>query len=103
MVKRRAEMADWFTPAPLPLAELNDAQRPACLRLTRSENVGPTTFRELINHYGGDQAAIDVLAHLSRKIRRGKTVRICPGDKAEAELEATRRHGAASLPAIEPH
>jgi len=103
VVERRAETADWFTPAPLPVAELNDAQRLACLRLIRSENVGPITFRELINHYGGDQAAIDVLAHLSRKIGRGKTVRICAGDKAEAELEATRRHGATSLSAIEPH
>ena len=41
MVKRRAEMADWLSPAALPVAELNDAQRPACLRLNRSLFVIP--------------------------------------------------------------
>ena len=36
-----------LTPAPLPQAPLDAAQRLACLRLIRSDNVGPVTFREL--------------------------------------------------------
>ncbi len=44
--------------APLPVAELGEEERIACLRLIRSENVGPVTFRELINHFGGAQAAL---------------------------------------------
>ena len=42
-----------FKPAPLPTAELSADERLACLRLIRSENVGPVTFRELINRFGG--------------------------------------------------
>mgnify|MGYP001811612757 FL=1 len=91
-----------FTPAPLPVAELDDTQRLACLRLIRSENVGPTTFRELINHCGGAQAAIDALPHLSRKAGRGKPVHICPVEKALDELETAARHGAQPVFTIEP-
>ena len=32
---------DMFAAAPLPVAALDDTQRLACLRLIRSENVGP--------------------------------------------------------------
>jgi DNA processing protein len=32
---------------------LSDERRLDWLRLIRSENVGPRTFRALINHYGG--------------------------------------------------
>jgi len=31
---------------------LNDEQRLNWLRLIRSDNIGPATFRELINHFG---------------------------------------------------
>ena len=99
---QRDETADLFTPAPLPVAELDDTQRLACLRLIRSENVGPTTFRELINHCGGAQAAIDALPHLSRKAGRGKPVHICPVEKALDELETAARHGAQPVFTIEP-
>ena len=56
---RRAErhQGELFTAAPLPVAILDDAARLACLRLIRSENVGPVTFRSLINHFGGAEAA----------------------------------------------
>ena len=36
---------------------LSDEQRLAWLRLIRSENVGPITFRELLNHFGSASAA----------------------------------------------
>ncbi len=89
-----------LTPAPLPQAPLNDAQRLACLRLIRSENVGPVTFRELINHCGGAEQALDALPDLSR--RGGRAIRICPRDIAEAELDAARAIGARPLFTIEP-
>lgn len=42
---------------------LSDEQRLDWLRLIRSENIGPATFRELINHFGGSAAdVVDVLA-----------------------------------------
>ncbi|MGI9464984.1 MAG: DNA-processing protein DprA, partial [Aestuariivirgaceae bacterium] len=40
---------------------LNDDERCAWLQLIRSENVGPATFEQLIDHYG---SAADALAAL---------------------------------------
>lgn len=91
-----------FSTAPLPQAPLDDAQRLACLRLIRSENVGPVTFRELINHYGGAQAALDALPELARRGGRGRPIRICSAAAAERELELARRHGARPIFTIEP-
>jgi DNA processing protein len=97
---QKRENSDLFTPAPLPVATLDPAQRLACLRLIRSDNVGPVTFRELINHYGGAVQALDALPELAR--RGGRTLRICPQERAERELEATARIGARILFTIEP-
>jgi len=36
---------------------LTDEQRLDWLRLIRSQNVGPRTFRALLNHFGGARAA----------------------------------------------
>jgi DNA processing protein len=90
-----------LTPAPLPQAPLDTAQRLACLRLIRSDNVGPVTFRELINHFGGAEPALEALPELSR--RGGlKAIRIFPRPRAEAELEAADAIGARPLFTIEP-
>lgn len=71
---------------------LSDRQRLAWLRLIRSENVGPVTFRELINHTGSAEAALAALPELSR--RGGKrTIRIASQDEAEREVEALSRIG----------
>jgi DNA processing protein len=91
-----------LTPAPLPQAPLDAAQRLACLRLIRSDNVGPVTFRELINHFGGAERALEALPELSRKGGRRQALRICPHNIAEAELEAADRIGARPLFTIEP-
>jgi DNA processing protein len=90
-----------LTPAPLPQAPLDAAQRLACLRLIRSDNVGPVTFRELINHFGGAEPALAALPELSRRGGR-QAIRICPTAEAEAELEAADRIGARPLFTIEP-
>jgi DNA processing protein len=84
------------------VAALDDAQRLACLRLVRSENVGPVTFRALINHYGGAAAALEALPELSRRGGRGRPIRICPKADAEAELAAAHKAGAVPVFTIEP-
>ncbi len=89
-------------PAPLPIAELGHAERLACLRLIRTENVGPVTFRELINHCGGAEKALAALPDLTRRGGRRQPVQIYPREKAEAELEAAKRIGARPLFTIEP-
>lgn len=73
---------------------LNDAQRLAWLRLIRSENVGPATFRALVNEFGGAQAAIEALPDLSRRGGRAQEIRLGSLADAEAELEAARAMGA---------
>ena len=96
----KRDQDDLFTPAPLPVAKLDPEQRLACLRLIRSDNVGPVTFRELINHYGGAVQALDALPELAK--RGGRTLRICPQDRAERELAAAERIGARIIFTIEP-
>ncbi len=88
--------------APLPIAELGHAERVACLRLIRTENVGPVTFRELINHCGGAERALAALPDLTRRGGRRQPVKIHPRDKAESELEAALKIGARPLFTIEP-
>jgi hypothetical protein len=46
---------------------LTDRQRVAWLRLIRSDNVGPATFRDLINHFGSAEAALAALPGLSAR------------------------------------
>jgi DNA processing protein len=89
------------TPAPLPQAPLDDRQRLACLRLIRSENIGPSSFRELINRFGGADKALEALPDLVRK-GGGRTIRLCARDAAERELDAAARAGASPVFTIEP-
>ncbi|MEP2705967.1 MAG: DNA-processing protein DprA [Roseibium sp.] len=80
-------------PAPDKTLRLSEAQRLAWLRLIRSENVGPTTFRDLLNHSGSADKALELLPELSK--RGGKrSYRLCSPNDAEAELEAHARYGA---------
>jgi DNA processing protein len=67
---------------------LTEEQRLDWLRLIRSENVGPRTFRALINHYGGARAALKALPDLSR--RGGAAARVYSREQAERELKAAR-------------
>jgi DNA processing protein len=96
------EQQQLFKPAPLPTAKLSPSERLACLRLIRSDNVGPVTFRELINHFGGAAEALDALPELSRRGGAGRPIRPFPKDEAEKELEAAERVGAVPLFTIEP-
>ena len=77
-----------------PAALLTDRQRLDWLRLIRSENVGPRTFRSLVNHYGGARAALDALPDLARRGGAKAPGRICTVAEAERELEIAHRNGA---------
>jgi DNA processing protein len=71
---------------------LTREQRLAWLRLIRSENIGPVTFRELVNHFGGAAAAIDAAPELAA--RGGRRIRITSESDAERELAAVEAFGA---------
>ena len=68
---------------------LTREQRIAWLRLIRSENIGPVTFRELINHFGGADAAIAAIPKLAE--RGGRRIRIASKVDAERELQWWKR------------
>ncbi|MCF3641407.1 DNA-processing protein DprA [Rhizobium sp. TRM95111] len=81
---------------------LTDKQRIAWLRLIRSENVGPVTFRELINHFGSAEAALEMLPELSRRGGSSRPVRVASLDEALGELDLAERHRAAFVGIGEP-
>ena len=97
-----ADQPNLFEAPPLPVAPLDDRSRLACLRLIRSDNIGPVTFRQLINQYGGAQQALDALPELARRSGRMRAFKLFPADLAEAELETALKAGAAPLFTIEP-
>lgn len=98
----RPDTTQLFTPAPLPVATLSSRERLACLRLIRSENVGPVAFRELVNHCGSAEAALAALPELTWRGGGRRAIRICPESSAEAELEAAHKVGATPVFTIEP-
>ena len=63
------------------------------LRLIRSENIGPRTFRQLINRYGGARAALEALPDLVAKILRGRVIRLADRDEVLREIEAAHARG----------
>lgn len=67
---------------------LTDRQKLAWLRLIRSEYVGPATFRDLLNHCGSAQAALEALPELAKRGGSAKRVRICSTEEANREIEA---------------
>ena len=85
------------SPVPRPGRQLTDEQKLAWLRLIRSENVGPVTFRDLINHFGSASEAIAALPELSRRGGARRNIRVCPQRDALAELKAARKFGAQAL------
>lgn len=81
---------------------LTDRQRIAWLRLIRSDNVGPATFRDLINHFGSAETALAMLPELSSRGGASRAIRIASIQDAERELETARRLGAQFLGIGEP-
>ena len=80
-------MFDAATPA------LSRAEQIDWLRLIRSENVGPVTFRNLLAHYGSAREALEVLPELSRRGGRKRPVKVCSRSRAERELAELEARG----------
>lgn len=81
---------------------LSDRQRLAWLRLIRSDNVGPATFRDLINHFGSAETALEALPELSRRGGSTRPVRVASREDALAELDFAARFGARFVGIGEP-
>jgi DNA processing protein len=76
-----------------PTPRLSDADRIDRLRLIRSDNVGPRTFRSLLNHFGNARTALERLPDLARRGGAARTGRICSEADARAEFAAANRIG----------
>jgi len=81
---------------------LTDAERLDWLRLIRSENIGPRTFRMLIDHCGSAREALQALPDLARRGGADRPGRIFTIEEAQRELDAARRHGVVYIASSEP-
>jgi len=78
--------------------ELSFTERRDWLRLIRTQNVGPVSFRDLINRYGDASAALDALPSLIRN----KPINPPRVDQVEAEMDHAEQMGVRLICAIEP-
>ncbi|MDC9700628.1 MAG: DNA-processing protein DprA [Alphaproteobacteria bacterium] len=81
---------------------LDEKQKIAWLRLIRSENVGPITFRSLINRFGGAVNALSALPELSASGGMRRCINIFSSNEAECELERSHRAGLRLIAMGEP-
>lgn len=72
---------------------LSDAQRVAWLRLIRTENVGPATFRDLINQCGSADNALAVIPELLGRSGKKRFLQTPTIAEAEDEIAAIRALG----------
>jgi DNA processing protein len=73
--------------------KFTDDERFDWLRLIRSENVGPRTFRALLNNCGGARAALEALPELARRGGAARPIRVASADEIERELAVARKLG----------
>lgn len=79
---------------------LTPAQRIAWLRLVRTDNIGPVTFRQLLNRFGSAEAAIAALPELSK--RAARPLQVISQTRAEDEIAGLSRYGARLVAQGEP-
>jgi DNA processing protein len=72
------------------------------LRLIRSPNIGPVTYRQLMARFGSAAAALEALPDLAS--RGGKrNFSVCSASDIENEMQATKRAGAEYVFLGDPH
>ncbi len=81
---------------------MTDRQRVSWLRLWRSDNIGPVTFRQLINHFGSAEAAIEGLPEMAMRGGAGRMPKVPPASVIEDELAAVGKMGARIVGIGEP-
>jgi len=81
---------------------LTDEERIDWLRLIRSENIGPRTFRALLAHYGSARAALAALPALARRGGATGLARIWSREEAKREINGARLLGVTYVALGEP-
>ncbi len=72
---------------------LTDKEAFARLRLIRSQNIGPVTFRQLLGRFGGAQKAIDALPELASR-GKGRAISLADPKRIEDEIKKSHNLGA---------
>lgn len=80
--------------SPVAGLHLSDRQRLNWLRLIRTPNVGPASFRDLINRFGSAETALEFLPELTLSGGANRLAKIPSIAEVEAEMETARRAGA---------
>ncbi len=70
-----------------------DKERMSRLRLIRSQNVGPATFRLLLERFGTAEVALEHLPELSARAGGRRRIRICAQARVEQEAEKLAKLG----------
>ena len=83
-------------------SRLSDEERIDWLRLIRSENIGPRTFRALLAHYGSARAALAALPALARRGGATGLARIWSREEAKREIDAATSLGVTYIALGEP-
>ncbi|HYM32122.1 MAG TPA: DNA-processing protein DprA [Candidatus Cybelea sp.] len=81
---------------------LSAAERLDWLRLSRSENVGPIAFSQLIERYGTARSALDALPDLARRGGRQRPIKVATKASVEREVAETEAAGARLVASCEP-
>jgi DNA processing protein len=79
----------------------SESERLEWLRLARSENVGPVTFYELLNHFGSVRNALENLNELASRGGKSKPIEILSLKEAEQEYAMHIKRGAHLLTALD--
>lgn len=80
-----------------PSDRLTAGERLDRLRLIRTQNVGPVTFRQLLDRYGSATDALNALPDLSRRGGRRATLKPCSASAAQREVDAMQSLGGSHL------
>ena len=81
---------------------LSDRQRTAWLRLWRTDNVGPVSFRHLVNRFGSAEAALEALPELASRGGAARVPKVPSLMAIEDELAAVSKAGGRIVAAGEP-
>lgn len=81
---------------------LSSSERLAALRLARSAEVGPITYRNLIERFGSAEEAIGALPALAARGGRVAQIRVASERQAQAEIEQAEAIGARLIVFGEP-
>ena len=77
--------------------QLSEADILAYIRLSRTEKLGPVTFRRLMNLYGEPHTALSALPELAARGGRSKAFKALSAQAAKREYDATQKLGGTFL------